>query len=58
MKHLRTLLASLFTLGILMVIAYLLGKSLEGFVPPLIVWLLLAANSFRSRDRQPDRCRF
>lgn len=52
MKYIRTLFASLLTLGILMYIAYLLGKSLEGFVPPLIVWLLLAVNGMRVSNRK------
>ncbi|EDY82081.1 hypothetical protein VDG1235_1701 [Verrucomicrobiia bacterium DG1235] len=54
MKHLRTLIASLFTLAILMYIAYLLGKSLEGFIPPLIVWLLLAVNGMRKSTSKPN----
>lgn len=55
MKHIRTLIASLFTLCILMAIAYYLGKSLEGFIPPLIVWLLLAVNGMR-RNNPSKNC--
>ncbi|MDQ8203415.1 hypothetical protein [Pelagicoccus sp. SDUM812003] len=55
MKNIRTLVASLATLAILMPVASLLGKSLEGFVPPLIVWLLLAIGSFRN-SRSSSNC--
>ncbi|MBK1876915.1 hypothetical protein [Pelagicoccus mobilis] len=49
MKQLKTLIASALTLAILMYIAFLLGKSLESFVPPIMVWLLLAANGMKAR---------
>lgn len=39
-------------------IAYLLGKSLEGFVPPLIVCLLLAARAFRNGACNSEPCLF
>lgn len=55
MKNARILIASLFTLCILMLIAYYLGKSLEGFIPPLIVWLLLAINGMRKKSTS-DHC--
>ncbi|MDQ8187932.1 hypothetical protein [Pelagicoccus sp. SDUM812002] len=44
--------ASLFTLCILLYIAFLLGKSLEGFIPPVIVLLLLTINGMRRSKKQ------
>ncbi len=52
MQNIRTLIAAAFTLAILMLIAYYLGKSLEGFIAPLIVWLLLAINGMRKKRSQ------
>ncbi len=52
MQNVRTLIVSAFTLAILMLIAYYLGKSLEGFIAPVIVWLLLALNGMRKKRSQ------
>lgn len=52
MKMLRTLILSAFTLAILMYIAYLLGKSVEGLISPIVVWLLLAASAMRQSTRR------
>lgn len=56
MKTPRAIIASGIVLGILMFIAYALGKSLETFLSPIIVWLLLATHAFRKAGRRSCNC--
>lgn len=50
MNALRRLAAPLFLCGILILVAYSLGKPLQPFIPVAIVFLIIALNVSRQRN--------